>query len=104
MSRGFLQDSNGDKSSTRLGMLWGLLVGGFICIVMAFRDTLSEGIFAFFMLASGGVYGWGKHQDTKEKIAEINAQTPPATLNIENIENADKITETGDVKITQKKA
>ncbi len=95
----FLQDGHGVGSSTRLGMLWGLLVGGCIVIALTYTGDLSWEIFAIFMGASGGVYGFGKWRDSKEVIAETEAEKPAPTVVSENTEVK---TESGDVQITSK--
>jgi len=69
-ARSFLKDCEGDFSSSRLAMLFGILVGGIVCLVMAWNGTLDGVIFGCFMAASGGIYGMGKYQDTKRQMKD----------------------------------
>ena len=68
---GFVKDGDGDFSSSRLAMLFGLLVGGVVNVVMAWNGTLDSLIFGCFMAASGGIYGVGKIQDRKRHVATL---------------------------------
>lgn len=61
----FLNDKRGKKSASRIGMLWGLFVGGLVVGFQAWHGTLDSTIFLVFMCASGGVYGMDKFSNEK---------------------------------------
>ena len=59
----FILDGDGDYSSSRLAMLFSILVGGIVCLIMAYNGTLDGVIFTAFMTAPTAAYGVGKMQD-----------------------------------------
>ena len=72
----FLEDDNGRGSSTRLSMVYGVLVGSLVVLWMAYQGNLGGEIFATFMLASGGVYVWGKTRESIERVEQTKADAP----------------------------
>ncbi len=93
--REFVEDDNGRGSASRLNMMIGVLIGSFTVVWLTLKGNLGGEIFATFMLATGGVYGFGKWQDSKVQTEQIKADSPnpqpapivtlPAPVNTTNI-------------------
>lgn len=90
----FLQ-VNGEYALRNLTALIGITVGSVIVFVLAVMtdDTgntqLSEGIFTAYLLASGGVYCFGKWQDEKTERFKIDSTPPPAPVT--TVQNANVV-------------
>lgn len=74
--REFVEDIDGRGSASRLNMVVGVLVGSFAIIWLTIKGNLGGEIFATFMLATGGVYGFGKWRESAEKVEQIRADSP----------------------------
>ncbi|WP_435018512.1 hypothetical protein TA3x_000486 [Tundrisphaera sp. TA3] len=74
--REFIEDDDGRGSSTRLSMVYGIAVGSFVVVWLTVHATLSNDIFLTFMLASGGVYGFGKWRESLVQQEQIKADSP----------------------------
>lgn len=88
----------GDKgllAIRNLTIFIGLLVGSVVVIAMAFFRTLTEGIFAIYMLSCGGVYGFGKWQDESTARNKANALAEP-DVTTTTINQPDKVNVAGD--------
>ncbi len=68
--RELFEDDKGRLSSTRLSMLYGVLIGGGVVVYLTIHDNLDWEIFATFLAATGGVYGWGKYRESVETMKE----------------------------------
>ena len=97
---GFFQDSNGDKSSTRLVFIGGFVVSSLVILWMALHDNMGEAVLGVYLGYCVGGYGIGKWRDSKDNIAEINMEKPESTVISENTEVK---TESGNINVTTKK-
>lgn len=90
--REFVEDADGRGSASRLNMVIGVIVGALVVCYMTIADKLTEGIFGIFMLATGGVYGWGKYRESVERVEQTKAEspTPPAKPTVQ-INQPDKV-------------
>lgn len=69
---------NGEFAVRNLTVIISMLVGSIVVIYMGIMGVLSGEIFGVYMLAGGGVYGFGKWQDEKTARSEIEAAAPPS--------------------------
>jgi hypothetical protein len=74
--REFIEEENGRGSASRVNMFIGVIVGSFTIIYTALTNNLSSEVFAVYMLATGGVYGFGKWQESRVQTEEIRANSP----------------------------
>ena len=74
--REFVEDTDGRGSAARLNMVMGVLIGSFAVIWLTVEGNLGGEIFATFMLATGGVYGFGKWRESVKDIEQIKADSP----------------------------
>ncbi len=72
----FFQDGDGRNSAARLNMTIGVLVGSFAVIWLTVQSNLGGEIFGTYMLATGGVYAWGKTRESMEKVEQTRADSP----------------------------
>lgn len=82
---------NGSFAMRNLTVFITICVASVLLVILAFmRDNqgqtqLTSEIFACYMLAGGGVYGFAKWQDEKTKRFGIDSTpTPPAVTNVNN--------------------
>ncbi len=91
---------NGELSTRNLTVLITITVASVIVLWLAFMKDdkgatqLSEGIFAAYLLAGGGVYGVGKWQDDKTKRFAIDSTPQPAPVT--TVQNANVVNATTD--------
>lgn len=81
--REFIEDNDGRGSAARLNMLIGVIVGSFCVVWLTTKGNLGGEIFATFMLATGGVYAWGKTRESIERVEQTKADSPnqpPTTI------------------------
>lgn len=71
----FIEDADGRGSAARLNMIIGVMVGSVVVLAQCFANTLTGDIFGIYMLATGGVYGFGKWRESVERVAATNAGT-----------------------------
>lgn len=74
--REFVEDEHGRGSAARLNMVLGVIIGSFTIIWLTVKGTLGGEIFATFMLATGGVYGFGKWRESVENVEQTKANSP----------------------------
>lgn len=74
--REFVEDEKDRGSAARLNMVIGVIVGSFSVIWLTVKGDLGGEIFATFMLATGGVYGFGKWRESVTEVAQIKADSP----------------------------
>lgn len=74
--REVFSDDKDRGSSQRVFNGIGVLVGAIIVLFQAFTNTLGEGIFAIFVLATGGVYGLGQYRQSQVEIEKVKAESP----------------------------
>lgn len=74
--REFIQNDDGVGSAARLNMVIGVLIGSIVVLWLAYHMNLGGEIFAVYMLATGGVYSWGKYRESAEKVEQIRADSP----------------------------
>ncbi len=74
--REFVEDDNNRGSSARLCMVYGVFIGSIVVLWMAYQGNLGGEVFATFMLASGGVYVWGKTRESIERVERTKAVAP----------------------------
>lgn len=88
--REFVEDVDSRGSSARLNMVIGILVGSLVILTwpMLYRTPCGKDlaqfcavplpgeIFAAFLLATGGVYGFSKWQESGVQRAQIKADSP----------------------------
>lgn len=74
--REFVEDEKGRGSAARLNMVVGVIVGSFTVIWLTVVGNLGGEIFGTFMLATGGVYGFGKWRESVEKVEQTKADSP----------------------------
>lgn len=96
---GFFQDQNGNRSSTRLAFIGGFLVSSAVISWLAYVDKLTEGYFSAYLVYCVGGYGIGKWRDSKEAIAETEADKPAPTVISDNTKVE---TQTGDINVKPK--
>ncbi len=74
--REFVEDDGGRGSASRLNMVLGVLIGSITILVFTYRGELGGEIFATYMLATGGVYGFSKWRESVSEVAQIKADSP----------------------------
>lgn len=74
--REFVEDDNRRGSAARLNMVLGVVVGSVVVLWLAYFDKLTEGIFGIYMLATGGIYGFGKWRESVVQTEQIKADSP----------------------------
>lgn len=74
--REFFEDADGRGSASRLNMVIGVIVGSFTVIWLTVNGNLGGEIFATFMLATGGIYGFSKWRESVTDVAQIKADSP----------------------------
>jgi len=99
---GFYKDETGRLSSTRLTVITGCFTSSAIVAYLAYDGTLTEALFGLYLAYCGGVYGMMKFSDNSVTKASINSTATQAPINVENIENAEKLTGTGNVNVSSK--
>ena len=73
----FLEADDRRLSIRSLTALMSMTVASGVVILMAWRDSLSAEIFATYLLAGGGIYGFGKYSDNEVKKKSIEVQAKP---------------------------
>lgn len=74
--REFVEDANGVGSSIRLCMVFGVFLGGVVIVILTVQHALTWEMYATFLAASGGVYGWGKYRESVETVEQTRADSP----------------------------
>lgn len=74
-------DVKGVPAMRNLTAFIGVIVGSVVVLILTWNDSLTGDIFAIYMLATGGIYGFGKWQDDKTRRSEIEASSDPAINN-----------------------
>lgn len=72
----FLEEESGRGSASRLNMIIGVIVGSFTVIWLTVSDNIGGEIFATYLLATGGVYGFGKWRESVVQTEQIRADSP----------------------------
>lgn len=65
---------NGEYAMRNLTIFITIVIASFVVVFLALTDNLSESIFTAYLLAGGGVYGFGKWQDDKTARAQIDSK------------------------------
>lgn len=73
----FLEADDGRLSIRSLTVLMSMTVASAVVLLMGYRDTLTADIFAAYLLAGGGIYGFGKWADAGVRKKEIETQARP---------------------------
>lgn len=85
---------NGEYAVRNLTVIMGMVIGSVVVVGLAMGGKLTGEIFAIYMLASGGVYGFGKWQDDKTARTRIESEAGP----VPNI-NSTTINQPGNVNL-----
>lgn len=72
----FFEGENHRLASRNLTVIISIVVGSFAVIYTAIAGTLSSEVFAFYLLAGGGVYSFGKWIEAGIRKAQIAADSP----------------------------
>lgn len=96
----FVQDGKGVGSSTRLVFIGGFGISSLVILWLTYTGEMTEGILGIFLTYCVGGYGIGKYRDSKEVIAETEAEKPAPTV---ISAKTDVKTDTGDINVTPKK-
>lgn len=99
----FFEDSKGKFATPSLIAIAGVSFLSVVIILDALHGKTSEAVIGVYATLIGSLYGLKKGFDSSEIKAQIKADTAPSTVNVENIEKTDKITESGDVNVNTKK-
>jgi len=83
---------NGEYAIRNLTVFIGIINGSLLVDYLAMMDHLKSEIFITYMLASGGVYSFGKWQDEKSRRSQIDSTAEPdQTTNTTTINQPDKV-------------
>lgn len=74
--REFVEDDVGRGSAARLNMIIGVLVGSFTVIWLTVDGGIGWEIFAAYLGATGGIYGFGKWRESVVETEQIKADSP----------------------------
>jgi hypothetical protein len=74
--REFIEDADGRGSASRLNMVIGVLIGSVVILFLTFYCMLKSEIFATYMLATGGVYCFGKNRESAVQMQQIKSDSP----------------------------
>lgn len=74
--REFIEEESGRGSASRLNMVIGVVVGSFTVIWLTVKDNIGGEIFATYLFATGGVYGFGKWRESVVQTEKIRADSP----------------------------
>ena len=74
--RQLFSDDKGLASSRIVLNFVGVVVGSITVLYEAFNDKLTGDIFGLYILATGGVYGFGKFRDSQVEIERVKAENP----------------------------
>lgn len=91
---------NGIPAMRNLTVFITIMVTSVGIIYMTMLNTITDTIFASYLLAGGGVYAFGKLRDSKENIAETEQNKPAPTVISDNTKVE---TVSGDINIKPKR-
>jgi len=74
--REFVEDGDGRGSAARLNMVIGVIIGSITIIWLTAVNNLGGEIFASYMLATGGVYGFSKYRESAVEMQQIKSDSP----------------------------
>ena len=66
-------------NASRIQMLGGFVVASIIMLLLTWQKEMNEGYFTLYLLASAGIYGYGRNQETRERVEEIRKDAAVAT-------------------------
>jgi hypothetical protein len=85
---------NGEVTIRNVTIFITIVIGSGVIIGMALAETLTEGIFAIYMLSGAQVYSFGKWQDESTARSKVDATAAP-DVNTTTINQPDKVNVAG---------